>query len=87
MRAQHGRRARGDASSFWISYSDLMASMLFVFALILFFSILQTFAKRLECEPARIHRMKGGCSQPLLIITGHQLPAKALHKRSVTGQD
>ena len=41
MRAQHGRRARGDASSFWISYSDLMASMLFVFALILFFSIYQ----------------------------------------------
>ena len=41
MRAHHGRRARGDASSFWISYSDLMASMLFVFALILFFSIYQ----------------------------------------------
>ena len=39
MRTHSTKRPRGDTGSFWISYSDLMAGMLFVFALILFFSI------------------------------------------------
>lgn len=34
-------RVRGDSGSFWISYSDMMAAMLFVFALILFVSLYQ----------------------------------------------
>ena len=35
------RRRSGDGGSFWISYSDMMAGMLFTFALILFMSIYQ----------------------------------------------
>ena len=33
------RRGSGESGSYWISYSDLMAAMLFVFALILFVSL------------------------------------------------
>ena len=35
------RARRGDNGSFWISYSDMMAGMLFTFALILFMSVYQ----------------------------------------------
>ena len=35
------RARRGDSGSFWISYSDMMAGMLFTFALILFMSVYQ----------------------------------------------
>lgn len=39
MKKKASRRQSGDTGSFWISYSDLMAAMLFVFALILFVSL------------------------------------------------
>lgn len=35
------RRRRGDNGSYWISYSDMMAGMLFTFALILFMAVYQ----------------------------------------------
>lgn len=39
MKPRRGQRPKSDNGSFWISYSDLMAAMLFVFALILFVSL------------------------------------------------
>ena len=41
MRPGKKMRRRGDNGSYWISYSDMMAGMLFTFALILFMSIYQ----------------------------------------------
>ncbi len=41
MHTTRSKRRRGSNNSFWISYSDLMAGMLFTFALILFASIYQ----------------------------------------------
>lgn len=41
MRAQSKRRRGGDNGSYWISYSDMMAGMLFTFALILFMAVYQ----------------------------------------------
>ena len=41
MRRSKARRRGGDSGSFWISYSDMMAGMLFTFALILFMAIYQ----------------------------------------------
>lgn len=39
MKKKASRRRSGDSGSYWISYSDLMAAMLFVFALVLFVSL------------------------------------------------
>lgn len=41
MRAASKRRRGGDNGSYWISYSDMMAGMLFTFALILFMAVYQ----------------------------------------------
>ena len=41
MRPGKKMRRRGENGSYWISYSDMMAGMLFTFALILFMSIYQ----------------------------------------------
>ena len=41
MRPATKRRRGGDSGSFWISYSDMMAGMLFTFALILFMAVYQ----------------------------------------------
>ena len=41
MRRSKRVRRGGDGSSFWISYSDMMAGMLFTFALILFMAVYQ----------------------------------------------
>lgn len=41
MRQRKRARRSGDNGSYWISYSDMMAGMLFTFALILFMSIYQ----------------------------------------------
>jgi len=41
MTGTRGRRRRGNNPSFWISYSDMMAGMLFTFALILFAAVYQ----------------------------------------------
>ena len=41
MKKRASRRHSSDTGSYWISYSDLMAAMLFVFALILFVSLYQ----------------------------------------------
>ncbi len=41
MRPKTRRRRGGDTGSYWISYSDMMAGMLFTFALILFAAVYQ----------------------------------------------
>ncbi|MBR2942862.1 MAG: OmpA family protein [Clostridia bacterium] len=41
MRRSNRRRRGGESGSFWISYSDMMAGMLFTFALILFMAVYQ----------------------------------------------
>ena len=41
MRRSKKMRRGGENGSFWISYSDMMAGMLFTFALILFMAVYQ----------------------------------------------
>ena len=41
MRHKKGRRRPGEDKSFWITYSDLMSSLLLVFVLVLFYSVFQ----------------------------------------------
>ena len=41
MRRSKRMRRGGENGSFWISYSDMMAGMLFTFALILFMAVYQ----------------------------------------------
>lgn len=71
MRTHSTRRPRGDTGSFWISYSDLMAGMLFVFALILFFSIYQLVELQ-ETKTAELETKEAQLTQQQSILLDQQ---------------
>ena len=82
---RHRRRRTGESGSFWISFSDLMSSLLLIFILIMFYIMYQYF-DMYEINKAEIARQQFDLDEANAALTAQQAKLSAAEEEMIAQQ-